>query len=81
MAEELTKDSVQIARLEERMATMTRDMLALTEQVGVMNTRLDSVLTTLSEAKGGWRLMMLVGGGAAAFGGTIATFFVGKGHP
>lgn len=36
--------------------------------------RLDAIGNTLSEAKGGWRVLMLVGGAGAAIGGAIVKF-------
>jgi hypothetical protein len=75
--DEITKDSVAIARLEERMRRMEDDM---TEMSG----KLDTVLTALSEAKGGWRTLMLLGGAGAAAGGLvtwIATHITLKGTP
>jgi len=72
MGDEYTKDSLQIARLEERMAAMTRDLCALTSQVGELHGQLNLVLTALAEAKGGWRTMMWLGGAAASAGGLIS---------
>lgn len=72
MTDEYTKDSLQIARLEERMATMDRDMKAQTERLDQMKHQLEQVLSALSEAKGGWRTLMLLGGAAASAGGLVA---------
>ena len=36
-----------------------------------MDAKLDMVLDKLSEAKGGWRLLMLLGGAGATLGGLI----------
>ena len=70
---EITPDSVQIARLEERMSTLARDLEMQTNALDEVRKQLDEVLKALHEAKGGWRLMMLLGGGAASLGG-IATW-------
>ena len=67
----LTQDSLQIARLEVRMSQMDRDMQAQTLKMDVMSAQLDQVLTALSEAKGGWKTMMWLGGAAAVVGGCI----------
>lgn len=72
MNDTYTQDSLQIARLEERMATMTRDMAALNIKVTELHSQLDQVLTALAEAKGGWRTMMWLGGAAASAGGIVA---------
>lgn len=69
---ETTQDSVQIARLEERMATMDRDMRAQSIKLDEMRQQLEQVLAALSEAKGGWRTLMLLGGAAASAGGLIS---------
>lgn len=71
MTDDITRDSLQIARLEERMATMDRDMQAQTVRIEAMQVQLSQVLAALSEAKGGWRTLMLLGGAAASAGGVI----------
>ena len=71
MTDDITRDSLQIARLEERMATMDRDMQAQTVRIEAMQVQLGQVLATLSEARGGWRTLMWIGGGAASIGGVI----------
>ena len=72
MTDDITKDSLQIARLEERMATMDRDMRAQSIKLDEMRQQLEQVLAALSEAKGGWRTLMLLGGAAASAGGLIS---------
>ncbi len=72
MAEEITKDSLQIARLEERISTIDRDMRAQTEKLESMQKQLTQVLEALSEAKGGWRTLMWLGGAAATFGALVS---------
>lgn len=39
------------------------------------DTKLDEVLRTMHEAKGGWRLLLLIGGAAGTVGGLIAWLF------
>lgn len=68
MSDDITRDSIQIARLEERMQTLARDLESQTEQMGAMRAQLEQVLTALSEARGGWRTLMLLGGAAAGAG-------------
>lgn len=72
MSDEYTKDSLQIARLEERIATIDRDMRMQTERLELMQAQLAQVLSALSEAKGGWRTLMWLGGAAAAMGALIS---------
>ena len=61
---DITQDSLQIARLEERMQTMERDMLNMTR-------KLDEVLDALKEAKGGWRAMMWIAGAVASVAAAV----------
>ena len=42
------------------------------EDLKDIKAQLASINSTLSEAKGGWKLMMAVGGAAAAVGGFVA---------
>jgi hypothetical protein len=44
----------------------------LVSQVNDLNFKVGSIDKTLSEAKGGWKILLLVGGAAAAFGALIA---------
>lgn len=69
---EITKDSLQIARLEERLATVVRDMESQNEQLAAMRVQLEQVLAALGEARGGWKTLMWLGGAAASFGGAIS---------
>jgi hypothetical protein len=57
----VTEDSVHIARLEERMKHLETDVSNIRSDIA-------EVLSTLSEAKGGWRTLMLLGGCASSFG-------------
>lgn len=62
----MTDEAVQrdLGRMEAQIATLTATVAAQAIELGKIN-------TTLSEARGGWRIMMLVAGGSAAFGGLI----------
>lgn len=60
---------------------MEGDIAALVRTVGKMSERLDEtdkkvgdIKTTLAEARGGWRVLMLIGGAAGVIGGLIATY-------
>ncbi len=72
MADEYTRDSLQIARLEERMQTVVRDMEAQNVKLEAMSVQLDQVLSTLSEARGGWKTLMWIGGASASVGGLVS---------
>lgn len=71
MSDEYTKDSLQIARLEERMATMDRDLKEQTRQLIELHQQLAQVLETLSEARGGWRTLMWLAGVSSSAGGLV----------
>lgn len=73
MTDEITRDSLQIARLEERMATMDRDMKEQTKQLIALQSQLTEVLKTLSEARGGWKTLMWLAG-ASSTAGAIVTW-------
>lgn len=68
----VTEDSVQIARLEERMRSMDADMKAQTEALSALQQQMELVLQKLNEAKGGWRLLMYLGGAAATLGASLS---------
>lgn len=72
MADEYTRDSLQIARLEERIQTIVRDMEAQNEKLSTMSAQLERVLAALSEARGGWKTLMWLGGASASAGGLIS---------
>lgn len=65
-------NSIQIARLEEKFAAMRSDMVKMEGQLLDMTNKLDQVLAALSEAKGGWKLMMAIGGAAGALAAGVA---------
>ena len=75
---EITKDSVQIARLEERIGHMNVEMANIRAELAEMDVKLDRVLTAFSEARGGWRTVMLICGAAAA-AGSVITWLVAHG--
>lgn len=53
---------------------MEADIKNLTKAVEVLTVKVDDISTTLSEAKGGWRLMVLLGGASATLGGLVVKF-------
>jgi len=66
-----------IANLEERMidprefGRLEQEVKQLASQMTTIQTTLSQINETLSEAKGGWRTLMLLGGAGAAIGGAI----------
>lgn len=62
--EEVQRD---LGRMEAQISSMCHKLDALETEVRVIS-------STLSEARGGWRILMLVSGASAAVGGLIAKF-------
>jgi len=70
--QEITKDSLQLARLEEQFASVRRDVEDLQDKMAGLHEQLAEVLAKLNEAKGGWRVLMLLGGAAAGVGASLS---------
>lgn len=70
--QELTEARINIARLEAEVAHLTASMADLKTSQADMAAKLDTVLSELSAAKGGWRTLMLVGGAASSLGAGIS---------
>jgi prefoldin subunit 5 len=62
---DLGRHDAQIENLQQHVKQLHRDMQAMNETLGEIN-------RTLSEARGGWKTLMLVGGIAAAVGAFIS---------
>ncbi len=62
---DLGRHDAQIEGLQQQVKQLHRDMQAMNETLVEIN-------RTLSEARGGWKTLMLVGGIAAAVGASIA---------
>ena len=72
MSDPITRDSLQIARLEERVHTIDRDMKSQTIQLETMHRQIGEVLDALNRASGGWKTLMWLGGAAATVGGGVS---------
>jgi hypothetical protein len=70
-AEALATARINIARLEVQVGNLTQGMADLQESNQQLTAKLDQVLLTLSEARGGWRTMMIVGGAASSVGAAL----------
>jgi len=64
-ARELATHAAEIRHLQDNMDKLVADMEEIKRTLTTIN-------STLAEAKGGWRVLMLVGGSAAAIGGLAA---------
>ena len=62
VTEEITKDSVQLARLEERMANLSEQHVGLTEQIGDIQRAVSDLAETVGQAKAGWKVFLALGG-------------------
>lgn len=68
---ELIEARINIARLQEQVAHLSEGVEVLQESNRELTAKLDQVLLALSEARGGWKTLMLVGGAASTMGGVI----------
>jgi prefoldin subunit 5 len=69
--EALVQARIDITRLEVQVAHLSASMATLEESNQQLTAKLDQVLLTLSEARGGWKTLMVVGGAASAAGGVV----------
>lgn len=75
--------AVDVAVLKEQMRTLATSLSEMKEVNRQQSEKLDKVLTQLSEAKGGWRTMLWMGGAAATLSGILGAWIgllTGK-HP
>lgn len=70
-SEALVRARIDITRLEVQVSHLSTSMATLEESNQQLTAKLDQVLLTLSEARGGWKTLMAVGGAASAAGGFI----------
>jgi hypothetical protein len=77
MAEQLTRleasmiDPREFGRLEGAVSALKTDLDGVKIKHAQMDEKLDMVLEKLSEAKGGWRALMLLGGAGATLGAAV----------
>lgn len=69
--EALQQAHVDIAVLKTELAALRKDFDRLATTLERLVADLDNVQTTLSEARGGWRTLMLMGGAGASLGSVI----------
>lgn len=68
----LAQAQVDIGKLETEVSHLRKDVAELKTMVQSLTANLAQVQTQLSEAKGGWRALMLMGGAASALGAAIS---------
>lgn len=69
---ELTEAKIAIATLEVQFANLTMQFSKLEITLAALSTKLDTVNATLTEARGGWRTLMIVGGAASSVGAALS---------
>ncbi len=67
-------DPREFGRLEGAVAALKTELNDVKHKQSVMDEKLDLVLDKLSEAKGGWKLLMGLGGAAVTLGGVVTWF-------
>lgn len=79
--EAISQAAIKIAVLEQQVKTLTEQnadlketMNKLFEKIDTLSTTVNNINSTLSEARGGWKMLMLVGGASATLGGAITAF-------
>jgi len=81
MSEESIAIGRELATHASDIAHLQRDMDKLSEDMTEIKRCLASINTTLSEARGGWKMMMMVAGASGAIGAAltqIASLWQGK---
>jgi predicted secreted protein len=64
----------EFGRLESEVATLTELVKAQTTAMQLMNTRLDTMNQTLTEARGGWRMLLMLGGAVSIVSAGLGYF-------
>jgi hypothetical protein len=67
-------DPVEFGEIKGAVASLQAQMTDFKARQAVVETKVDLVLEKLSEAKGGWRTLMWLGGAASSFGAAIGWF-------
>lgn len=71
-------DPIEYGELRGQVASLQLQVSEFKNKQAQMDVKLDMVLDRLSEAKGGWKVMMMFGGAAGSLGAWFATH-LGKG--
>jgi hypothetical protein len=81
MEDKVNEMQVAQAVTAEKISRMQVDIEELSTSIHLLNKTLIDISVTLSEAKGGWKMLMVVGGAGAALGsglGYLIHLFGGK---
>jgi prefoldin subunit 5 len=77
-------DPKEFGRLQAQVEQLLESNRLLTESVSTMSTAIQAMQLQMAEAKGGWKVLMLIGGASASAGGLISwvvTHLTGKVAP
>lgn len=66
------QNAVNIAVVQAELAHVKAGMLDLKATNAQQNAKLDSIIGTMAEARGGWRVLLLLGGAAGTMGAGVA---------
>lgn len=67
-------DPKEFGQLQSEVESLRRDLDRIVQSMESMTSALRVIQTQLAEARGGWKVMMAVGGGSAAVGAMIGKF-------
>lgn len=68
-------DPVEFGEIKGAVSSLQTQVTDIKAQLASINGKQDVVIAHLSEARGGWKIMMLLGGSAGALGAAISAFF------
>jgi hypothetical protein len=69
------ENAVKLAVMESEMAHMKVALTDLKHQNTRQSEKIDLIFTAMSETKGGWKILMVIGGASGTIGGFIAWAF------
>ena len=67
-------DPQQFGRLQAEVEGLRRDTTQQTRMLESLTTEMAAIRSQMAEAKGGWKVLMFLGGGAGALGAGVATW-------
>lgn len=72
-------DPIAFGRLQAEVEALRRDTDQQTQMLSALVNEVSGMRTQLAEARGGWKVLMFLGGGSAAVGASIATWWAQHG--
>lgn len=65
-------NAISIARLELEVSYLKASMVDLKATNAQQSAKLDAIINTMAEARGGWRTLLMIGGAAGTAGGFLS---------